>query len=318
MSSSYSKSELQFNLSRSNQPEKNKDPVAFSKKALDLSQLDRQSVNKRIGDSVVKEKDLNSMEYDSKYSALISMIKSVLGEFVAFDSDSLSSRSSNSETSIESPNASASTETMSLNFESEAVSYEASGKIITSDNLEINFTTQFQLNRSFFSMSDIRSGSDKQDPLVFNFEGNSVELQNTKFSFDLMSDGNLRNISYLNPSSAFLAYDKNNDGQVNNGSELFGTSGDGFKELSQYDDDSNGWIDENDSVFNRLSLWQKSENIDNLISIKSIGVGAIFLGSANTRFDINDSQNENLGILRKTGIALYENGKLASVQQIDL
>ena len=37
--------------------------------------------------------------------------------------------------------------------------------------------------------------------------------------------------------------------------KLFGTSsGDGFKDLAEYDEDGNGWIDENDSIFNRLKV----------------------------------------------------------------
>ncbi len=40
--------------------------------------------------------------------------------------------------------------------------------------------------------------------------------------------------------------------KINDGSELFGTSsGDGFKDLATYDEDENGWIDENDSIFSK-------------------------------------------------------------------
>ena len=55
--------------------------------------------------------------------------------------------------------------------------------------------------------------------------------------------------------------DRNGDGKINDGSELFGTkSGDGFKDLASYDADGNGWIDENDAIFSQLKIWTKDED----------------------------------------------------------
>jgi hypothetical protein len=49
----------------------------------------------------------------------------------------------------------------------------------------------------------------------------------------------------VSPRSGLLVIDKNLDGKVNDGSELFGPStGDGFEKLARYDEDRNGWIDE--------------------------------------------------------------------------
>lgn len=46
------------------------------------------------------------------------------------------------------------------------------------------------------------------------------------------------------------------DGEVNNGSELFGAlSGDGYADLDAIDDDGNGWIDAADAATNQLYLW---------------------------------------------------------------
>ena len=58
-------------------------------------------------------------------------------------------------------------------------------------------------------------------------------------------------------NSAYLAIDANNDGLINDGSELFGTrSGDGFADLAKLDSDGNRWLDEADSQFDRLRIWQ--------------------------------------------------------------
>ena len=36
--------------------------------------------------------------------------------------------------------------------------------------------------------------------------------------------------------------------------------GNGFSELAEYDSDGNGWIDENDEVYDQLKVWVKDEN----------------------------------------------------------
>ena len=34
-------------------------------------------------------------------------------------------------------------------------------------------------------------------------------------------------------------------------------SGDGFQDLAGYDQDGNGWFDENDAVYDKLQVWSK-------------------------------------------------------------
>ena len=103
--------------------------------------------------------------------------------------------------------------------------------------------------------------------------------------------------------------------------ELFGTkSGNGFKDLAIYDNDGNGWIDENDEIFEKLLIWTKDENgKDILYHLKDAGVGAICLKSVNTEFSHNSLHNNRTNaIVRQSGIFLYENGMTGTVQQLDL
>lgn len=79
---------------------------------------------------------------------------------------------------------------------------------------------------------------DLTDPLVINLDGNIAGLSDQKFMFDIDADGEEESISYLQGGSGYLALDKNGDGVINDGSELFGTkSGDGFADLAEYDAD---------------------------------------------------------------------------------
>ena len=158
-------------------------------------------------------------------------------------------------------------------------------------------------------------------PGIFNFEGNIGKISDQKFLFDLNADGTEEEISFTEQGSGFLALDKNKDGQINDGSELFGTkSGDGFKDLAQYDEDGNGWIDENDSIFKDLSIWTLNEEGEQVqISLLKADVGAIYLGSASTEFSLkNEETHDTNGIIRNTGIYLKESGGVGTVQHIDL
>jgi hypothetical protein len=208
-------------------------------------------------------------------------------------------------------------------YESEKMSFKSSGIIRTSDGREIKVDLQLKMSREFMSSEEIhiRAGDALvKDPLVINFDAPTAMLTDKKFSFDIDCDGSPDQISQLIAGSGFLSLDLNNDGKINDGSELFGPqSGDGFADLSLYDLDSNGWIDENDSVFDKLRIWTKDENgNDVLFALGEKGIGAICLGSAITPFSLKGEGNNENGVIQKTGIFLNENGLAGTVQHVDL
>ena len=128
-------------------------------------------------------------------------------------------------------------------------------------------------------------------------------------------------ISFAGQGSGLLVLDINGDGTINDGSELFGTkSGDGFKDLAGYDNDGNGWIDENDSVFSRLKVWTKdAEGNDYLINLKEADVGAIYLGNADTQFSLKNDENKLNAEIKKTGIYLRESsGAVGTLNHVDM
>lgn len=209
-------------------------------------------------------------------------------------------------------------------YEREDVSFNATGIVRTQDGREINLNLSIGMSREFTSYYTELTKSEIVrycDPLVINFEGDPASLSDTKFFFDIDADGKEDEISRLNSSSGYLALDKNNDGVINDGSELFGTgSGDGFKDLAAYDLDGNGWIDENDEIFDKLKIWvTDADGNSTLYTLKDKDVGAIYLGNVDTNYSLNSKlDNHANGAIRKTGLFLYESGMAGSVQHVDL
>ena len=207
--------------------------------------------------------------------------------------------------------------------ESESTTFASKGLVQTADGRNIDFNVEVSMSRAFMSQIDTLEVQEyiKTDPLMINLDTNIGSVSDQKFFFDLDSDGDEEQISFAGKGSGFLALDKNGDGKINDGSELFGTSsGDGFKDLAAYDEDGNGWIDENDSVFSKLKVWTKDENgNDYLIDLKKADVGAIYLSNADTQFSLKDDENNLNAEIKKTGIYLREStGVVGTLNHVDI
>jgi len=218
-------------------------------------------------------------------------------------------------------NASSTQSTLTMDYaETQALNFQVKASIQT-ESKAIELSLDVSLSSTFVQKNNIKLDSTQllKDPLVLSFDGNIPTLSSQKFSFDIDSDGTKDQVSQLTSNGAFLALDRNSNGSIDNGNELFGTqSGDGFADLKKYDDDNNGWIDENDAIFEKLRVWKKSEGKDELIGVGEVGIGAIFLGSTESAFSIKSDINTTNGEIRSSGFYLNENGKAGVISQIDL
>jgi len=131
------------------------------------------------------------------------------------------------------------------------------------------------------------------DPLVLDMDGdgfNPTTLEEGA-NFDLDQNGYAEKINWVSGDDAILAVDKNGDGTINDGSELFEEgmllangeySKNGFEVLAEYDTNNDGIVDANDVDFSKLLIWKDangngiSENGE-LISLTDAGIVAINL-----------------------------------------
>jgi len=205
--------------------------------------------------------------------------------------------------------------------EKESVSFNSGGYVKTADGRTIAFDMNFSMSREYYEQTSlsIRLGDAKIDPLVVVLDGGAPTLSTTKQAFDLNADGQTENISFATGNSGFLALDKNGDGKINDGSELFGpASGDGFSELRAYDTDKNGWIDESDEVFGQLTVLMMAQNGEKTqFKLGEVGIGAIYLNDVSTQFEIKDMADE-YGEMKSSSVFLKEDGTAGTIHHIDL
>ena len=99
-----------------------------------------------------------------------------------------------------------------------------------------------------------------QDPLAIDLDGDGIEtddLARAGRRFDLDANGRAERSAWIAGDDALLALDRNGNGRIDDGTELFGEAGgfaNGLEALAIWDHDGNGVIDRSDPVFGRLKL----------------------------------------------------------------
>jgi hypothetical protein len=207
--------------------------------------------------------------------------------------------------------------------ESETRSFASSGSITLENGESIDFTLSLRQSQSrSYEYSELVQIQERPmtDPLVINFGSTTAQLTDSLFEFDMNSDGKTGDFASLGSGSGYLVFDRNGNGKVDDGSELFGPkSGSGFSELAAFDDDGNRWIDANDDVFSLLQVWvQTAGGDDELRSLKDVGVQALYVDSADDRFTLTNPQGVPLGQIKASGIYLTTDGEVRTLEELDL
>ena len=114
-----------------------------------------------------------------------------------------------------------------------------------------------------------QEGNGSDSPIVINFAKGGYELTGAEapIEFDIQATGQPVRIGWTAPGAdeALLCLDRNQNGTIDNGAELFGDATplkngqrapQGFAALAELDDNHDGVIDRRDAVWSRLLLWR--------------------------------------------------------------
>ncbi|WP_306520802.1 hypothetical protein [Rheinheimera sp.] len=200
------------------------------------------------------------------------------------------------------------------NYRYQALSASFSGEAQLQDGSNISWSFEFSLQEEYFSFQSYQQAALK-DPLILSLEGTAVALQNTGTVFDFSGKGNNAVLPGLGSGQYYLVHDQNNNGTADHGSELFGpASGQGFAELASLDDNNNGFIENSDTGWQQLGLWDGKSGLK---SLAEMGIAAVSTQSVATAFGLYEG-NHLLGRIARSGIFLSEQGSAGLVQQVDL
>ena len=148
----------------------------------------------------------------------------------------------------------------SIRYEAQTSTFSANGTVTTADGRQITLGLQATISREFLAADSlsIQAGTTPaKDPLVLDVDGAPTQLSPQRIAFDINADGVVEQVAMPSGGSPLLALDRNANGTIDDGSELFGPgTGSGYGELSALDTDANGWIDSADASFGQLRLWQ--------------------------------------------------------------
>ncbi|MCB9783681.1 MAG: hypothetical protein H6751_12020 [Candidatus Omnitrophica bacterium] len=167
-----------------------------------------------------------------------------------------------------------------------------SGLTIQSQRLNISLDLSFESTRIEVNR---KSGEqiEQKDPIVLDLDGDGVELTSVQdgVEFDLDNDGQAERTATATGGDGFLALDRNGNGTIDNGGELFGDqngAANGFEELRKFDSNRDGVIDSRDTIFDQLQVFVDS-NRDGLSqsgelrSLSDLGIASINLGYQNVQ-----------------------------------
>ena len=154
----------------------------------------------------------------------------------------------------------------------------------------------------------------KPDPLILDLNGNGIETvaasAATPILFDLNGDGIKTGTGWVAATDGFLVLDRNGNGTIDNGTELFGDStqlaaggkaADGFAALAGQDSNLDGAVNALDANFANLQVWQDLNQdgvsqAGELKTLTELGIASLNLAkTANSQTLTGGNQIADLG-----------------------
>lgn len=161
-----------------------------------------------------------------------------------------------------------------------------------------------------------QTAEEAPSPLAIDLDGDGVETVGTSSNVFFDHDGNgfAENTGWIGKDDGILVRDINNNGQIDNGAELFGNNSvlstgqkaaNGFEALKDLDANNDGVFDNQDAAWNEVKVWKDANQngvVDDgeLITLAQAGVSGINLSyNQQSTTDANGNTHAQVGTVIK-------------------
>jgi hypothetical protein len=177
----------------------------------------------------------------------------------------------------------------------------------------------------------------RRDPLVLDLDGDGIETvgvnPTTPLLFDIVGTGIKQSVGWVKADDGFLVLDRNGNGSIDSGAELFGDATvlangqkavDGFAALAERDSNHDGKVDAADASFASLRVWRDANQdgvsqASELATLASLGIAALNVGdTSHSTVLANGNRIADIGSYVKTGGQLGGLGETAQSADVDL
>ncbi|WP_319244458.1 hypothetical protein [uncultured Propionivibrio sp.] len=171
----------------------------------------------------------------------------------------------------------------------------------------------------------------RRDPLVLDLDGDGIETlgidTTNPILFDHAANGVRIATGWLKSDDAFLVADRDHDGTIDSGAELFsdatpldagGIATDGFAALAQEDTNHDSVVDANDADWANLRLWRDLNQdgiaqADELFTLASQHIDALRLART-----VQNTTQPNGNRIADTGVYVRDDASIGTMGDIDL
>lgn len=188
-------------------------------------------------------------------------------------------------------------------------------------------TTDGSKNNNGNNFNDAGNTPPPKDPLIIDLGRKGIELTSLDdgVHFDLDKNGFAEKTAWIGGEDGFLALDRNGNGKIDNGGELFGdqvtlkdgsTSSEGFEALAELDENGDGVIDKNDSEFANLRVWIDANHngiseSDELKTLDELGITSISLDHANK----SETDSSTGTIVSESSTVTFADGSVRDISE---